>query len=102
MSAADVMSFLKLILDEVRALNGKKTTDEDEEKKEDKAEDEDEEEKESEDEDDDKKESEDEDEEKEDKKAEDSAIVMTFAKDGRDTVKSFSDDPALRAYLGLN
>ena len=102
LSAADVMSFLKLILDEVRALNGKKTTDEDEEKKEDKAEDEDEDEKKSEDEDDEEKESKDEDEEKEDKKAEDSAIVMTFARDGRDTVKSFIDDPALRAYLGLN
>ena len=98
LSAADVMSFLKLILDEVRSLNGKKTTDEDE-KKDDKAEDEDEEKK-SEDSDDDEKKSEDEDEEK---KTEDSSdVVVTFAKDNRETPKSFADDPALRAYLGLN
>ena len=38
-SPADVMAFLKLILDEVRSLNGKKTTDEDEEKEEKKTED---------------------------------------------------------------
>lgn len=99
-SPADVMAFLKLILDEIRSLNGKKTTDE-EEKEDDTAEDEDDEEKKSEDEDDDDKTSEDEDDDEE-KKSEDSAIVMAFAKDSRDTVRSFIDDPALRAYLGLN
>lgn len=97
--AADVMAFLKMILAEIRSLNGKKTTDEDDEEK---AEDEDDDEKKSEDEDDDeKKESEDEDEEKEEKKSEDSAIVMTFAKDGRETPTSMMDDPGLRKYLGL-
>ena len=101
-SPADVMAFLKMILEEVRSLNGKKTTDE-EEKKDEKAEDEDEEEKKSEDEDDDKKESEDEDEESEKKKAEDSAknIIVKFAKDGADKPLSFSDDPELRKYLGI-
>ena len=98
-SPADVMAFLKLILEEVRMLNGKKTTDADEEKEE-KAEDE-EEEKKSEDEDEEKK-SEDEDEEKEEKKTEDSAIVVQFAKDGAEKqVVSMMDDPALRKYLGL-
>lgn len=97
LSPADVMSFLKLILEEVRSLNSKKTTDEEE--KEEKAEDEDEEKKESEDEDDDKKESEDEDDEE--KKAEDSAVTITFAKDGTSRPVSFSDDPALRKYLGI-
>ena len=101
-SPADVMAFLKMILEEVRSLNGKKTTDEDE-KKDEKAEDEDEEEKKSEDEDEEKKESEDEDEESEKKKVEDSAknIIVKFAKDGRETPVSFSDDPALRKYLGI-
>ena len=99
-SPADVMAFLKLILEEVRMLNGKKTTDADEEKEE-KAEDEEEEEKKSEDEDEEKK-SEDEDEEKEEKKTEDSAIVVQFAKDGAEKqVVSMMDDPALRKYLGL-
>jgi hypothetical protein len=98
-SPADVMAFLRLILDEVRSLNGKKTTDE-EEKKEEKAEDE-EEEKKSEDEDEEKK-SEDEDEEKDDKKAEDANdVVVTFAKDSREAPKSIMDDPALRKYLNI-
>lgn len=92
-SSADVMAFLKMILEEVRSLNGKKTTDEEE--KEEKAEDEDEK---SEDEDDDKKESEDEEEKKE---TEDSAIVVQFAKDGADAPKTLMDDPALRKYLGI-
>ena len=91
-SPADVMAFLKMILEEVRSINGKKTTDEEEEKAED-------EEEKSEDEDDDKKESEDEDEEE--KKTEDSAIMVKFAKDGADTVKTMMDDPALRKYLGI-
>ena len=90
-SPADVMAFLKLILEEVRQINGKKTTDE-EEKEEEKAEDESEKE-------DDKK-SEDEDKEEE-KKTEDSAIVMTFAKDGADEPKTMLEDPALRKYLGI-
>lgn len=92
--AADVMAFLKIIMEEVRALNGKKTTDEDEEKKdaEKESEDEDEEEK---------KESEDEDETEKEKKTEDSAIVMTFAKDGAETPKTMMEDPGLRKYLGL-
>lgn len=100
-SPADVMAFLKMILEEVRHINGKKTTDEDEEKKDEKAEDEDEEKKESEDEDDDeKKESEDEDDDE--KKAEDSAdITITFAKDGADKPVSFMDDPELRKYLNI-
>lgn len=92
-SPADVMAFLKMILEEVRSINGKKTTDE-EEKKEDS-----EEEKKSEDEDEEKK-SEDEDDEEE-KKTEDSAIVVQFAKDGADKPVSIMDDPALRKYLGL-
>lgn len=92
--AADVMAFLKIIMEEVRALNGKKTTDEDEEKKdaEKESEDEDEEEK---------KESEDEDDSEKEKKTEDSAIVMTFAKDGAETPKTMMEDPGLRKYLGL-
>ena len=65
----------------------KKTEDEDEEKK-------------SEDEDEGKKSEDEDDEEK--KKSEDSAIVMTFAKDSREAPKSFAEDVALRAYLGLN
>lgn len=97
-SPADVMAFLKMILEEVRSLNGKKTTDEEE--KEEKAEDEDEEKKESEDEDDDEKKSEDEDDD-EKKKSEDSAIMVQFAKDGYDAPKTMMDDPALRKYLGL-
>ena len=103
MSPADVYAYLKMILDEVRLLNGKKATDEEE--KEEKAEDE--EEKKSEDEDDDKKESEDEDEEKaededEEKKAEDSSdVIVTFAKDNREAPKSIMDDPALRKYLNI-
>lgn len=98
-SPADVMAFLKMILEEVRSLNGKKTTDEEE--KEEKAEDEDDEKK-SEDEDDDKKESEDEDEE-EKKEVKDSAkdITITYAKDGMDKPVSFMDDPELRKYLGI-
>lgn len=97
-SPADVMAFLKLILEEVRRLNGKKTTDEEEEKK---SEDSDDEEKKSEDEDEEKK-SEDEDEEKEEKKAEDSSdVVVTFAKDNRDAPVSMLDDPALRKYLNI-
>lgn len=101
LSAADVMSFLKLILEEIRSLNGKKTTDEDEEKKDDKAEDEDEEKK-SEDEDDDEKKSEDEDEEEKKKSEDSNDIVVTFAKDNREAPKSIMEDAALRAYLGLN
>lgn len=98
-SPADVMSFLKLILEEVRSINGKKTTDEEEKA-------EDEEEKKSEDEDDDKKESEDEDEKAEDedeeKKAEDSSdVLVTFAKDGSEAPKSIMDDVALRKYLNI-
>ena len=100
-SPADVMAFLKLILEEVRSLNGKKTTDEDEEKKEEKAEDEDEEEKKSEDEDDDKKESEDEDEEEKKETKDSSDVVVTFAKDSREAPKSIMDDSALRKYLGI-
>ena len=102
LSAADVYAYLKMILDEVRLLNGKKATDEEE--KEEKAEDEDEEK--SEDEDEEKK-SEDEDEEKaededEEKKAEDSSdVVVTFAKDNREAPKSFSEDAALRKYLNI-
>ena len=96
--AADVMAFLKIIVEKLEALEGRKTADEDEKKKDEKAEDE-EEEKKSEDEDDDKKESEDEDEEE--KKAEDSAVTITFAKDGSSQPKSFSDDPELRKYLGI-
>lgn len=81
-SPADVMAFLKIILDEVRSLNGKKTTDEEEEeKKDEEAEDEEEEEK---------------------KESEDSAdVVITFAKDGSDTPKTFMDDPELRKYLNI-
>ena len=104
LSASDVFAYLKMILDEVRLLNGKKATDEEE--KEEKAEDE--EEKKSEDEDDDKKESEDEDEEKaedekeEEKKAEDSSdVIVTFAKDGKEEPKSIMDDVALRKYLNI-
>lgn len=101
LSAADVMSFLKLILEEVRSLNGKKTTDEDEEKKEEKAEDEDEEEKKSEDEDDDKKESEDEDEDEKKETKDSSDVIVTFAKDNREAPKTIMDDAALRKYLGI-
>ena len=96
-SPADVMAFLKLILDEVRSLNSKKTTDEEE--KEEKAEDE-EEEKKSEDEDDDDKKSEDEDDDDK-KKTEDSAIMVKFATDSGNSTKTMMDDPALRKYLGL-
>ena len=102
LSPADVYAYLKMILDEVRLLNGKKATDEEE--KEEKAEDEDD--KKSEDEDEEKK-SEDEDEEKaededEEKKAEDSSdVVVTFAKDNREAPKSFSEDAALRKYLNI-
>jgi len=96
LSAADVFAYLKMILEEVRSLNGKKTTDEEE--KEEKAEDEDEEKK-SEDEDEEKKSEDEDDDEK--KKSEDSAIVVQFAKDGADTVKTMMDDPALRKYLGI-
>lgn len=97
-SPADVMAFLKMILEEVRSINGKKTTDEEE--KEEKAEDEEEEKKESEDEDEEKKSEDEDDDEK--KKSEDSAIVVQFAKDGADTKPvSMMDDPALRKYLGL-
>lgn len=93
-SPADVMAFLKLILEEVRYLNGKKTTDEEEKKEdEEKAEDEAEEEKESEDE---------EEKSEEEKKAEDSSdVIVTFAKDSREAPKSFMDDPALRKYLNI-
>lgn len=94
-SPADVMAFLKMILEEVRSINGKKTTDE-EEKKEDS-----EEEKKSEDEDEEKKSEDEDDEEKEEKKTEDSAIVVQFAKDGAEKPVSMMDDPALRKYLGL-
>lgn len=103
LSPADVYAYLKMILEEVRLLNGKKATDEEE--KEEKAEDEDEEK--SEDEDDDEKKSEDEDEEKaededEEKKAEDSSdVIVTFAKDNREAPKSIMDDPALRKYLNI-
>lgn len=102
LSAADVYAYLKMILEEVRLLNGKKATDEEE--KEEKAEDEEEK---SEDEDEEKK-SEDEDEEKakdeekEEKKAEDSSdVIVTFAKDNREAPKSFSEDEALRKYLNI-
>ena len=102
LSPADVYAYLKMILEEVRLLNGKKATDEEE--KEEKAEDE---EKKSEDEDEEKK-SEDEDEEKakdeekEEKKAEDSSdVIVTFAKDNREAPKSFSEDEALRKYLNI-
>lgn len=92
--ASDVMAFLKMILEEVRYIAGKKTTDEDEEKKDDKAEDESEKE-------DDKK-SEDEDEKAEEKEAKDSDdVVITFAKDGADEPKGFMEDPALRKYLNI-
>lgn len=92
--ASDVMAFLKMILEEVRYIAGKKTTDEDEEKKDDKAEDESEKE-------DDKK-SEDEDEKAEEKEAKDSGdVVITFAKDGADEPKGFMEDPALRKYLNI-
>jgi len=98
-SPADVMAFLKMILEEVRSINGKKTTDEEE--KEEKAEDEDDDKK-SEDEDDDKKESEDEDEEEEKKEAKDSSdAIVTFAKDSREAPKSIMDDVALRKYLNI-
>lgn len=100
LSAADVMSFLKLILEEIRTLNGKKTTDEEEKKEDDKKTEDEDEEKKSEDEDEEKKSEDEDDEEK--KKSEDSAIVMTFAKDSREAPKSFAEDVALRAYLGLN
>lgn len=100
LSPADVYAYLKMILDEVRLLNGKKATDEEE--KEEKSE-----EKKSEDEDEEKK-SEDEDEEKaedekeEEKKAEDSSdVIVTFAKDNREAPKSFSEDAALRKYLNI-
>lgn len=101
LSAADVYAYLKMILEEVRLLNGKKATDEEE--KEEKAEDEEEK---SEDEDEEKK-SEDEDEEakdeeKEEKKAEDSSdVIVTFAKDGREAPKTIMEDVALRNYLGI-
>ena len=102
LSASDVYAYLKMILEEVRLLNGKKATDEEE--KEEKAEDEEEK---SEDEDEEKK-SEDEDEEKakdeekEEKKAEDSSdVIVTFAKDNREAPKSFSEDEALRKYLNI-
>ena len=94
------MSFLKLILEEIRTLNGKKTTDEEEKKEDDKKTEDEDEEKKSEDEDEEKKSEDEDDEEK--KKSEDSAIVMTFAKDSREAPKSFAEDVALRAYLGLN
>jgi hypothetical protein len=94
-SPADVMAFLKLILEEVRMLNGKKTTDEEESKENS------EEEKKSEDEDEEKKSEDEDDEEKEEKKTEDSAIVVQFAKDGAEKPVSMMDDPALRKYLGL-
>lgn len=90
-SPADVMAFLKMILEEVRSLNGKKTTDEEEIKeKEEKAEDEDE-------------KAEDEEAEEEKKEVKDSAkdLTITFAKDGADEPKGFMDDPALRKYLHI-
>lgn len=98
LSPADVMSFLKLILEEVRSINGKKAIDEEE--KEEKAEDEGEEKKESEDEDEEKKS---EDEDPEEKKAEDSAkdLTITFAKDCASQPKTFMEDPALRKYLNI-
>ena len=102
LSAADVYAYLKMILEEVRLLNGKKATDEEEkeekaEDEEEKSEDEDEEEK-SEDEDEEKAK----DEEKEEKKAEDSSdVIVTFAKDGREAPKTIMEDVALRNYLGI-
>ena len=95
------MAFLKMILEEVRSLNGKKTTDEDEEKKDDKAEDEEEEEKKSEDEDDDEKKSEDEDDDEKKETKDSSDVIVTFAKDSREAPKTFMDDPALRKYLNI-
>lgn len=100
-SPADVMAFLKLILEEVRRLNGKKTTDEDDEEK--KSEDsDDEEKKESEDEDDDeKKDTEDEDDDEKKEVKDSSDVIVTFAKDSREAPKTFMDDPALRKYLNI-
>lgn len=99
-SPADVMSFLKLILDEVRRLNGKKTTDEDEEEK--KSEDsDDDEKKESEDEDEEKKDTEDEDDDEKKEVKDSSDVIVTFAKDNREAPKSIYDDPALRKYLNI-
>jgi hypothetical protein len=100
-SPADVMAFLKLILEEVRRLNGKKTTDEDDEEK--KSEDsDDEEKKDSEDEDDDeKKDTEDEDDDDKKEVKDSSDVIVTFAKDSREAPKSFMDDPALRKYLNI-
>lgn len=99
-SPADVMSFLKLILEEVRRLNGKKTTDEDEEEK--KSEDsDDEEKKESEDEDEEKKDTEDEDDDEKKEVKDSSDVIVTFAKDNREAPKSIYDDPALRKYLNI-
>lgn len=100
-SPADVMAFLKLILEEVRRLNGKKTTDEDDEEK--KSEDsDDEEKKESEDEDDDeKKDTKDEDDDEKKEVKDSSDVIVTFAKDSREAPKTFMDDPALRKYLNI-
>ena len=100
-SPADVMAFLKLILEEVRRLNGKKTTDEDDEEK--KSEDsDDEEKKESEDEDDDeKKDTKDEDDDDKKEVKDSSDVIVTFAKDSREAPKTFMDDPALRKYLNI-
>ena len=87
--SAEVMEFLKLILEEVRKIGSKTTTDESEEKEEE-AKDEDDSEKKSEDEDEEKK-SEDEDEEKETG----DGVLFTFGQD-----KAIDgEDPAIKAYL---
>lgn len=90
-SSSDVMTFLKLILEEVRKIGEKKVTDESEEKEEE-AKDEDDSEKESEDEDEEKK-SEDEDETEE--KETGDGVLFTFGQD-----KAIDgEDPAIKAYL---
>lgn len=90
-SSSDVMTFLKLILEEVRKIGEKKVTDESEEKEEE-AKDEDDSEKKSEDEDEEKK-SEDEDETEE--KETGDGVLFTFGQD-----KAIDgEDPAIKAYL---
>ena len=85
--SADIMEFLKLILEEVRKIGSKSTTDESEEKEEE-AKDEDDSEKKSEDEE---EKSEDEDEEKETG----DGVLFTFGQD-----KAIDgEDPAIKAYL---
>lgn len=85
--SADIMEFLKLILEEVRKIGSKSTTDESEEKEEE-AKDEDDSEKKSEDEE---EKSEDEDEEKETG----DGVLFTFGQDKA----TDGEDPAIKAYL---